>query len=97
MEQFDIKKIGKQLKKINADNGKDVNAGVQLVMNNMELYNTLLGKMETGQVKTMYLLYQVSSTIFNQLREFNIFPDKKAMKQDADDFFNQVKSKVEKR
>jgi len=97
MEKFDIAKIKKQLTKINRENGKDVNAGIQLVINNCELYNKMIDTVEAGNTKAVYLLYQMSSTIFNELASWNIFPDKKAMKQDADDLFTQMKNKVEKR
>lgn len=95
IKKFDVKKITTQLKKINKDNNKPVEAGIQLLINNMLVYNHLVEDVDFKATKTLYLIYQMSSTIMNQLDKFNIFPDKKALKELAnEDSFTEMKKKV---
>lgn len=94
MKKFETDKILKQLKKINKDAGKDIETGIQLIINNLEIYNTLLDKFERGDFKQVYLLYQMSSTIFKQLASFNIFPDKKESENSNNDSLSELIKKV---
>ncbi len=93
MKKFDTAKITRQLKKINVESGKDVETGIQVLTNNLEIYNILLEKFENGDMKQIYLLYQMSATITKQLSMFNIFPDKKS-NDDKEDSFKELVSKV---
>lgn len=95
IKKFDVKKITAQLKKINKDNNKPVEAGIQIVINNMLVYNHLVEDIDFKQTKTLYLIYQMSSTITNMLDKFNIFPDKKALKElEKEDSFTELKKTV---
>ncbi len=98
IEKFNIKKLTRQLKKINKENNKPCDAGIQLITNNMMVYNELVDNINYKETKTLYLIYQMSATVFNQLKEFQIFPDKKkADNDDQDDKLTLIKKKFETR
>ena len=95
MEKFNLKKITTQLNKVNKDNGKDINAGIQLIINNMEIYNSLLADYALGNSKQDYILYQMSYTIFKQLNSYNIFPNKEDNTSTSkEDSFTLMKKKI---
>ena len=97
MKHFNIKTLTTQLRKINKESGKDVDAGIQLILNNLEIYNFLLAKFELGDLKQVYLLYQMSMSIFKQLASYNIYPDKKSSDVEVEDDFIKMKKTIEKR
>lgn len=91
IQKFDTKKYKKQLRKVNKENNKPIDAGIILIINNMEVYNQLVENIDPTNSKAAYLIYQLSATIFNQLRDFQIFPDKKKDKDvDNDQFTNLI-------
>lgn len=96
MDKFNIKKITAQLNKLNRESGKDINAGIVLISNNLEIYNTLLVLFIAGDLKQIYLLYQMSATIYKQLEKFNIFPNKKELNE-KEDGFTTMKKNIENR
>ena len=98
MEKFDIKKAAKQLKKtaelaeINAD------ATIFLIQNNMMLYNDLIDAYLLGDTAKVYLMYQLSGSIFKQLAAFQQVPTKqKEVKKTEDSVILEVINKVNKR
>ena len=99
LKEFDVIKIEKQLKKTTKDNGIDNLSAVQIVVNLMMLYNDLITGYNAGDLKKVYILYQISGQIFNQLKVFGIYPDSKlAEKSEKEEYiFNAVKKNVEKR
>ena len=86
MKKINISKITKQLEAINSQSNKECEAGLQVLINNLEIYNTLLKMFESGDFKQVYLLYQMSATIFKQLEKFNVFPDKFIAEAEVDNF-----------
>lgn len=93
MKKFNISKISKELEKINKESGKDIDTGIQLLTNNLEIYNILLKAFESGDNKQIYLLYQMSATISKMLGLYNIYPDKDNG-DGKEDVFTQMKKKV---
>lgn len=78
MEKFDITAMEKQLKKVNRDNNLPSNSGaLNIITNSMMMYNDLITLINSGDNNKMYLLYQLSATIFKQLAEFQLVPVKK--------------------
>jgi hypothetical protein len=77
MNQFDIPETRKQLKKINKANGITLHTAIDLIVNNMQLYNDVLEKVCGGEEKYIWMLYPLNSTIFKQLKEFGIMPSSK--------------------
>lgn len=84
MEKFNVEKIEKNLIKVAKENNIRDMAAVHLIINNMMIYNELLQKQIEGDDKKLYLLYQMSSTIFKQLSEFHLVPLKKDKKEKKD-------------
>jgi hypothetical protein len=74
IKKFSVSKIEKELMDINKDYNMKSTVAVQVVVNNLLIYNTLLEKYLNGDEKNIYLLYQMSSTIFKQLKEYNLLP-----------------------
>lgn len=74
--QFDTAKVSKELKKICKSSNIPTTA-IELILNNMNMYNTILELFEQGDTKKVYLLYQMNGQIFNQLKEFKLTPNKK--------------------
>jgi len=81
VEKFDQNKIQRQLRKINKINNQPVDAGIQIIINNIIVYNNLVERIDYKEIKTMYLIFQMSSTIFNELKSFNIYPKRKTAKE----------------
>jgi hypothetical protein len=77
VKKFNIKKIEEELKEINTANDIQTTAVIQLVINNMNLYNEMLDVYKGGDTNKVFLLYQLNGQIFKQLKEFNIMPSSK--------------------
>lgn len=74
IKKFPVTKIEKELLDINKKSNIKSNAAVQVVINNLKIYNQLLDEYMGGKSTNIYLLYQMSSTIFKQLKEYKILP-----------------------
>lgn len=95
MDKFDIKKITAQLKKVNKNENKDIYAGIQIILNNMEIYNTLIDNFDHTKSKELYIIYQLSVTLFKQLEKFGVFPYAKTLKEsEKEDSFTIMKKRV---
>lgn len=99
MKKFDLKKIEKELRDINKENDIKTTAGIQLILNNIMLYNDLVDLYESGEMGKVYILYQLTGSIFKQLDKYNIYPDstKEKITKSTDYVFDKIKNKVEKR
>ena len=96
VSKFDSAKIQRQLRKINKENNQPVDTGIQIIINNIIIYNNLVDKINYSEIKTLYLIFQMSSTIFNELKNFNIYPQKKTAKEKNDELKKIEKEKEEK-
>lgn len=94
MKKFNISKITKDLEAISANSGASADAAIQLLTNNLEIYNILLKEFEAGDKKQIYLLYQMSATISKNLQLYNIYPDK--TDTDKEDSFTTMKKAISK-
>lgn len=74
MKKYNIANLRKELGEINAKNNIQSDAAINIIINNAEIYNTLIDKLKAGDDKKLYVLYQMSATIFKQLKDFNIMP-----------------------
>jgi len=89
LKKFQVLKIEKELLAINADKGINCQGAVQLIVNNLRLYNEVIDQYRDGDASKLYLIYQINGQIFKQLKEFNILPSSKLMtanKEDQDGF-----------
>ena len=86
MKKINISKITKQLEAINSQSNKECNAGIQLIVNNIEIYNTFVYDFDITNSKNVYMICNLSQTIYNQLKYFNVFPDKKTKEIEIDNF-----------
>jgi hypothetical protein len=97
MKKFNIKKHQKELTDINEVCKIKSTAAVQLVINNMMIYNQCLDDFNGGEQNKLYILYQMSSTIFKQLKEYKLLPT--SIEEDTDkdeDKFSTFKNKFKK-
>lgn len=76
MDKFDIIKAKKELKSAAEKSGTSAALSIQVVLNNMEMYNKLVDELRLGDSKKIYLIYQMSATIFTQLEKFGLVPPK---------------------
>lgn len=76
MEQFNITKSKKELKSAAENSDTKADLAIQIILNNMAIYNDLILGYDLGDTKKNYLIYQMSSTIFNELKEFGLVPPK---------------------
>lgn len=83
--EFPVEKIKKQLKDINKKRGIESDAAIHLIVNEMLLYNQVLQSYNTGDVKKVYLISQLSGQLFKSLKEFNILPSSKFLQKNTDD------------
>jgi hypothetical protein len=98
MEKYDIAKSKKALKAAAEITGTKADLPINVILNNMEIYNNLILEYITGDTKKAYLMYQMSSTIFNQLAAFGLVPPKaKAIKKGDDDAINEIIKAVNER
>mgnify|MGYP000902866594 CR=1 FL=1 len=88
MKKFNVKKAEKELTEISHNHNITTNVATQVVINNMMIYNTLLDQyVKEGKTNNIYLLYQMSSTIFKQLKEYKIVPSTVEEKTGDEDAF----------
>ena len=103
MKKFVISRIEKELMEINELNGIKTKSAIQLVINNMYIYNKLLEEFQDGDTKKVYILYQLNGQIFKQLKEFKVLPsaikemNDRPEEEGVDDFIQNLKNKIEKR
>ena len=91
MKKFAIRIIEKQLLQINKKNGVSTNAAVQLIVNNLQLYNDLLFRYtKQDDTSLVFILYQINGQIFKQLKEFKILPSAVKMIDDKEDGFTKM-------
>ena len=91
MKKFAIRTIEKQLLEINKKNGVSTNAAVQLIVNNLQLYNDLLYRYtKQDDTSLVFILYQINGQIFKQLKEFKILPSAVKMIDDKEDAFTKM-------
>jgi len=91
MKKFAIRIIEKQLLEINKKNGVSTNAAVQLIVNNLQLYNDLLFRYtKQDDTSLVFILYQINGQIFKQLKEFKILPSAVKMIDDKEDGFTKM-------
>lgn len=74
IKKFAVSRIEKELKMINKLYNIKSDVAIHLLINNLKIYNDLLDKYISGDSKNIYLMYQMSSTIFKQLKEYNLLP-----------------------
>jgi hypothetical protein len=87
---FNVKKVENELQSINDNNQIETKAAIQLITNNLELYNSLVRDFKNGDSKKVYILYQLNGQIFKQLKEFGILPsDKKNNLIEKKSFFEE--------
>lgn len=95
MKKISYKQIKKELAELNVDEST-----VQLVMNDISLYNDIIDNYKTDNTKNIYLLYQVNLQIFKMLQELK---KGKPVKEESDAFTTLVanlksnKKPIEKR
>jgi len=91
MKKFAIRIIEKQLLEINKKNGVSTNAAVQLIVNNLQLYNDLLFRYtKQDDTSLVFILYQINGQIFKQLKEYKILPSAVKMIDDKEDGFTKM-------
>lgn len=76
MDKFNIAESKKVLKEAAKNSGTNSKLPIQVILNNMDIYNGLIDDYRDGDSKKVYLIYQMSSTIFNQLSTFGLVPPK---------------------
>jgi hypothetical protein len=58
----------------------------ELLLNNISLYNTLLGEFQKGERHNSYLLYQLNSAIQKEILAIKIHKPSKTTKDKDDDY-----------
>ncbi|MBV5313249.1 MAG: hypothetical protein JZU47_08135 [Prolixibacteraceae bacterium] len=94
MKKINISKTKIQLTKIVEENNLS-NFPINLIQNNIEIYNNLIENIDISNTKNVYIVTNLSTTIFNQLKHYNIFPEKKHTKNDESDSFIQLVNKIQ--
>lgn len=97
MKKFNIKTIEKELLEINQENKIKSKAAVQLVVNSLLIYNQLLDDYNNGKQNNLYLLYQMSSTVFKMLKEYKIIPSTVEDNKEETDSFNEFVNTFKKK
>lgn len=98
MKKIVIKNIKSDLELLNADKST-----TELILNNVMLYNDLVEKYKNGDVKNMYLMYQLNNQIIKQMegiKNINLKEKSISLKNSngvEEDPFEQMKKRIEKR
>lgn len=98
MDKFNIATSKRDLKAAAKITETKADLSIQVILNNMAIYNGLIDDYREGDTKKAYLMYQMSSTIFNQLAAFGLVPPKvKESKKTEESIIADVIESVNKR
>ena len=86
MKEISLKTTLKELIELGADE-----TSKELVLNNVRLYNDLIGQYHDGNMKNLYLTYQLNVQIGKQIIELRKL-NKKGGEDDDDDLKSLIKS-----
>jgi len=95
IELFNISKTEKQLKKVAQESQTNSDLLIQLIINNIILYNNLVELYNGGEEKHGYKIYQLSILINKNLSQFKQIPNKEV--DTEDDILTNIINKVNNR
>lgn len=91
--QFDIEKHKKALQKIAKENNIKDESAITVIINEMEVYNQTINDSKVSRL----VLFQISSSIFKKLKDFQLVPDKKRIDTDTEDELTNILKSVRKK
>lgn len=88
--KFNIPKHKKELEEIAKKHNIESASAITVILNEMEVYNQTIQDSKVSRL----VLFQISSSIFKKLKDFQLVPDKKRNEDDGDDELTNIIKRV---